>query len=93
MSGITARNGPLDRPICSLGLIAAVAVFIVSSSPVYAVTCEDVRNLSAAEQAYWSKRLNLTSAERHQIRRACYKVRFRGRRLGHAATPVVGASE
>ena len=36
------------------------------------MTCEDVRNLTPVEQAYWSKHLNLTREQRAQIRQACY---------------------
>ena len=94
MSIITTRNGRPNRSIGNLGLIAAsIAVFIVSSTPVYAFTCEDVRGLSAAEQAYWSKRLNLTSAERQQIWRTCYTVQFRNRRAIPAVSSVATASE
>ena len=59
-------------PRSALGLVALAAAFIVSSSA-HAVTCEDVRNLTTAEQAYWSKRLNLTPAERYRIWLTCYK--------------------
>ncbi|HEY1735845.1 MAG TPA: hypothetical protein VGG12_04300 [Methylovirgula sp.] len=37
------------------------------------VSCDDVRRLTPAEQDYWSHRLNLTSAMRHQIYVACYQ--------------------
>ncbi len=43
------------------------------SMPAWAFTCEDVRGLSAVEQNYWSKRLHLTSMERHLIWVACYR--------------------
>jgi len=52
--------------------IAAVLV-VASLSSVQAVTCQDVRDLSAADQEYWSKLLELTPAQRHQIWVACYK--------------------
>jgi hypothetical protein len=44
------------------------------------VTCEDVRALSKADQEYWSQRLGLTQAQRHQIWVECYR-HARGRRL------------
>jgi Spy/CpxP family protein refolding chaperone len=53
-------------------LITAMVLIVASLSPVHAMTCEDVRNLTSVEQAYWSKRLNLTREQRTQIRQACY---------------------
>ena len=65
-------------------LAAIAAVLIVASvSSAQAVTCQDVRDLSAAEQDYWSARLNLTSAQRQQIRAACYGRHFRARLGDH----------
>jgi hypothetical protein len=54
-------------------LLAMTIVTCVSSLPAHAVTCEDVRHLSAAEQEFWSKRLNITSEQRHRIWIACYR--------------------
>src|ERR1700730_16428183 len=55
---------------------AAVLITLVLTLPhlsvANAVTCEDVRSLSATEREYWSKRLNLTSEQRYQIWLACY---------------------
>jgi len=63
-------------------LLAAAALTIGAGTvPVQAVTCEDVRGLSHAEQEFWSKRLNLTREQRHQIWQACYG-RFRSGRAG-----------
>jgi Spy/CpxP family protein refolding chaperone len=63
-------------------LFAAAALSIAAGTvPVEAVTCEDVRSLSRAEQEYWSKQLNLTREQRHQIWQACYG-RFRSGRAG-----------
>jgi len=73
-----------------LALIAAIIVLLaLSLSPVHAVTCQDVRSLTAAEQDYWSRVLNLTSAQRHKIWRACYRNHFReARNFGmRAAVP------
>ena len=57
-------------------LAAAALTFGAWTVPVQAVTCEDVRSLTRAEQEYWSKQLNLTREQRHQIWQACYgKVR------------------
>lgn len=39
----------------------------------HGVTCDDVRRLSPAEQAYWSQRLNLTAEQKHRIYIACYQ--------------------
>jgi hypothetical protein len=55
----------------SMGLAAALLLLIAGSSPVQAVTCEDVRSLTPAEQAYWSRRLNLSREQQDQIRQAC----------------------
>jgi Spy/CpxP family protein refolding chaperone len=58
--------------VCTSAMLLAAMVLIASLSPVHAMTCEDVRNLTPVEQAYWSKRLNLTREQRAQIRQACY---------------------
>jgi hypothetical protein len=50
----------------------AFIALLIGVEPTRAVTCEDVRSLSRAEQEYWAKRLNLTQAQRVQIWRACY---------------------
>ncbi|HKH81934.1 MAG TPA: hypothetical protein VKA03_10110 [Methylovirgula sp.] len=52
-------------------LALTVATFL-GSVPARAVTCEDVRGLSTAEQDYWSKQLHLSSQQRHLIYAACY---------------------
>jgi hypothetical protein len=53
-------------------VLTAIMITISAASPVHAVTCEDVRSLTRAEQEYWSKRLNLTAEQRYKIWRACY---------------------
>lgn len=53
-------------------VISAVMLTGGGTTPSQAITCEDVRSLSRAEQEYWSKRLNLTHEQRHQIWQACY---------------------
>jgi Spy/CpxP family protein refolding chaperone len=53
-------------------IISAAMLTIVSMTPAQAVSCEDVRSLTRAEQEYWSKRLNLTREQRNQIWQACY---------------------
>ncbi len=60
---------------------APVLLICAGTAPVQAVTCEDVRSLSRAEQDYWSKQLNLTREQRHQIWQACYG-RVRSGRAG-----------
>ena len=45
---------------------AALLLILASRSPVQAVTCEDVRSLTVAEQVYWSKRLNLSREQQDQ---------------------------
>ena len=57
----------------TLAIFATIALIGVASAPARAVTCEDVRHLSSAEQDYWSKRLNLSGEQRHQIWVACYR--------------------
>jgi hypothetical protein len=44
----------------------------MSSAPVLAVSCEDVRSLTRAEQIYWSKRLKLTTEQKNRIWLECY---------------------
>jgi Spy/CpxP family protein refolding chaperone len=56
----------------SVKIVAAAVLIVGSTSSARAVTCEDVRSLTRAEQDYWSKRLNLTREQRHQIWQACY---------------------
>jgi len=46
-------------------LVAIAALLVITgASSAQAVTCQDVRDLSVAEQDYWSARLNLTSVQR-----------------------------
>jgi Spy/CpxP family protein refolding chaperone len=74
MLSIILQN-TLSRPIsvAVLGTLAVTASLI--SVPAHAVSCEDVRSLSTAEQDYWAKRLNLTPVQRHRIWVACYQGR------------------
>jgi len=67
------RKNLLSRPISAAAFGAIAVTASVVSMPAFAVSCEDVRNLSAAEQDYWSKRLNLTEAQRHRIWVTCYQ--------------------
>jgi hypothetical protein len=53
-------------------LFITFALTLPHPSGANAVTCEDVRSLSASEREYWSQRLNLTSEQRHRIWLACY---------------------
>ena len=62
--------------VAGLALAGALACSIPAAA---AVTCEDVRALSKADQEYWSQVLGLTQSQRHQIRVECY-VHARGRR-------------
>ena len=57
----------------ALALFTMATATCLGSLPARAVSCEDVRNLTTAEQEYWAKRLNLTSEQRHRIWAACYK--------------------
>lgn len=72
MLSIILRN-MLSRPISAAALGAMAVAASLVSMPAHAVSCEDVRNLSKAEQDYWSKRLNLTAEQRHRIWVACYQ--------------------
>jgi Spy/CpxP family protein refolding chaperone len=53
-------------------LAVTTAVLVASSTPSLAITCDDVRGLTRAEQNYWSKQLNLTPDQRHRIWVECY---------------------
>jgi hypothetical protein len=64
----------------------ALAAVLACSLPATAVTCDDVRALTNAEQDYWSQRLGLTHAQRHQIRLRCYGSGRRLNRPLHAET-------
>lgn len=65
----------LSRPRFSraLGAIALLALTSLAAVPAYAISCEDVRNLTSAEQEYWAKKLNLTGEQKHSIWLARYK--------------------
>jgi hypothetical protein len=69
---------------------AAVVSLVACLGPVGAqsyngISCDDVRALSRVERDYWSKRLNLSAAQRHRIYVACYqKHQFRGHDHGGA---------
>ena len=56
----------------SASLAAGAVVLLMSSAPVLAVSCEDVRSLTRAEQIYWSKRLKLTAEQKNRIWLECY---------------------
>jgi hypothetical protein len=66
----------LEMPFCSRKVAAFLILtlgVLTTSIPAQAFTCEDVRGLSTIEQNYWSKRLHLSSAQRHLIWVACYR--------------------
>lgn len=59
-------------------IVLAAALILCGLAPANAqtfegVTCNDVRSLSAAQQNYWSARLNLSAEQRHRIYVACYQ--------------------
>jgi hypothetical protein len=54
-------------------IAGGAAAWIAATSPLGAVTCEDVRRLTPAERAYWIERLKLTPADVQLIRLACSK--------------------
>jgi hypothetical protein len=70
-SPITSKKSWRSRNIAILLGLAAATFF--GSMPARAFTCGDVRGLSTAEQDYWSKQLQLSSAQRRLIWVACYR--------------------
>jgi hypothetical protein len=60
------------RLAAGASLAAGAIILLMSSAPVLAVSCEDVRSLTRAEQIYWSKRLKLTAGQQHRIWLECY---------------------
>jgi hypothetical protein len=70
-SPITSKKSWRSRNIAILLGLAAATFF--GSMPAHAFTCGDVRGLSTAEQDYWSKQLQLSSAQRRLIWVACYR--------------------
>jgi hypothetical protein len=60
------------RLVGGASLAAGAIILLMSSAPVLAVSCEDVRSLTRAEQIYWSKRLKLTAGQQHRIWLECY---------------------
>jgi hypothetical protein len=60
-----------SRNILALLILSMTA--LATSMPANAFTCDDVRGLSTAQQNYWSKRLHLSSEQRHIIWVACYR--------------------
>ena len=55
-----------------LTIAAGMMITLGAVSAAGAVTCDDVRSLTRAEQEYWAKRLHITAEQRHEIWRACY---------------------
>src|ERR1700737_2195982 len=74
-------------------LAAAATILLTISTPVLAVTCEDVRGLTKAEQNYWSKRLGLTADQRHRIWLACYSQARVAETQGDSLKPVSTGSD
>jgi hypothetical protein len=66
------RGGWIMRVLSVSGVVIFVGMLISLVNTAQAFTCDDVRSLSRSEQEYWSKRLNLTREQRHQIWQACY---------------------
>jgi hypothetical protein len=50
---------------------------VYSAGPAQAFTCADVRALSREQQAYYVRAYNITPAQQHRIRLACYGARSR----------------
>lgn len=53
-------------------VIVGLALMVTMGSAL-AVTCDDVRALSTAQQSYWSQRLHISAYQRHLIWVACYR--------------------
>ena len=51
---------------------ASTLTILTAAVPARAVSCDDVRALTKAEQVYWSKKLNLSAEQRHRIYQECY---------------------
>jgi hypothetical protein len=73
--------------IAGLAFLAVTATGLMTS-PALAVSCEDVRGLTKAEQNYWSKRLNLTVEQRHRIWLECYSQTRVLEAKGNSVQPV-----
>lgn len=61
-------------------LLLAILVgssFVGITGSAQAFTCADVRALSRDQQAYYIKAYNISPAQQHRIRLACYGARFR----------------
>ncbi len=71
------RFAPLRKISFRSGKVMALTILtfsmLATSIHANAFTCEDVRGLSTQQQNYWSKRLHLSSTERHLIWVACYR--------------------
>jgi hypothetical protein len=48
-----------------------VVLLLAGVAPARAFTCEDVRALSRAQQAYYIRAYNITPAQQERIRRTC----------------------
>jgi Spy/CpxP family protein refolding chaperone len=54
-------------------IVLATAIAVTSLvTPAAAVTCDDVRALSASQREYWAKRLGITAEQRQQIKLECF---------------------
>jgi hypothetical protein len=73
MNNATMRSAIAVAALLFAGLAAA------TGQSYRGITCDDVRGLSAAGRDYWSKRLNLSTAQRHRIEVSCLQINHRGR--------------
>ena len=62
---------------------------MISSTPVFAVTCDVVRGLTKIEQNYWSQRLNLTPEQRQRIWLECYGQARIAETKGNSLRPAI----
>jgi Spy/CpxP family protein refolding chaperone len=60
------------RTVAGAAVVAMTATAFFAATPARAVSCDDVRALTKAEQVYWSKKLNLSAEQRHRIYQECY---------------------
>jgi hypothetical protein len=72
MPSMTRKFSLNIAKICAA--LAALLISVCALAPsAMALTCDDVRGLSHAEQDYWAKRLSISAAERHRIWVVCYR--------------------
>jgi Spy/CpxP family protein refolding chaperone len=69
-ASLSSRATKLVSGLAFLGV--ALSVLMIGSTPVLAVSCDDVRALTKVEQNFWAKKLSLTPDQRQRIWQECY---------------------